>query len=41
METRFYAVKETVQPDEALVPLYEEKYQKYLQLYPAIRGLNL
>ncbi len=41
METRFYAVKETVEPDEALVPLYEEKYQKYLQLYPAIRGLNL
>lgn len=36
---RFYRVKETILPDPALVALYEEKYQKYRKIYPALKPL--
>ncbi|MBQ3150089.1 MAG: xylulokinase [Clostridia bacterium] len=36
---RFTSVSETVCPDEKLVPLYEEKYNKFKKVYPAVRQL--
>ncbi len=32
------SVAETIRPDAALGPAFEEAYQRYLSLYPAIRG---
>ena len=29
----------TVEPDEKLVELYEERYQKFRKIYPAMKGL--
>ncbi|MBR3439988.1 MAG: xylulokinase, partial [Clostridia bacterium] len=36
-EEEFYKIKETVTPDESLVDFYNEKYKKYLGIYPAVR----
>lgn len=35
----FYGVKETVVPDEKLKCYYEQKYIKYLRLYPAVKDI--
>ena len=32
-------IKETVKPDAELVKLYEERYNKYKQIYPAVKNL--
>lgn len=32
-------VTETITPDEVLVKKYDEKYEKYKKLYPAVKGL--
>lgn len=32
-------IKETIKPDKKLVKLYEEKYQKYQKIYPAMKQL--
>jgi len=29
----------TVEPDKKLVELYEERYQKFRKIYPAMKGL--
>ena len=36
-ENEFYKVKETVEPDASLVDFYNEKYKKYLRIYPAVK----
>ncbi len=36
---RFYRIKETILPDPTLVALYEDKYQKYRKIYPALKPL--
>ena len=36
-EEEFYKIKETVTPDKSLVDFYNEKYKKYLGIYPAVR----
>lgn len=33
------SVKETVEPDEALVAKYEEKYKKFKKIYPSVKNL--
>jgi xylulokinase len=33
------SVCSTVQPDEALVELYNERYSKFRQIYPAMKNL--
>ena len=35
----FFAVKETVRPDQALTALYAERYEKYRRIYPAVKDL--
>ena len=32
-------VIETIEPEEDLVAKYEERYQKFQKIYPAIKGL--
>ena len=32
-------IKETVYPDERLVSLYEDRYNKYKEIYPALKGI--
>ena len=32
-------VVDTIDPDMELVAKYEEKYQKFRQIYPAVKGL--
>lgn len=32
-------VIDTIEPDMELVAKYEEKYQKFRQIYPAVKGL--
>ncbi len=36
---RFVQVTQVVQPEAALTALYEERYQKFRQLYPAVKSL--
>ena len=36
-EEEFYKIKETLTPDKSLVDFYNEKYKKYLGIYPAVR----
>ncbi len=36
---KLVGIKETVEPDEALVSLYEERYQKFRLIYPTIKQL--
>ena len=40
LESKVYEVEETVKPDEALSEKYEEKYRKWLKLYPAIKDVK-
>jgi xylulokinase len=35
----FFAAKATVSPDEHLVALYKERYEKYRRIYPAVKEL--
>jgi xylulokinase len=35
----FLRIKETVVPDKALVALYADRYEKYRQIYPAVKQL--
>ena len=35
----FCGIKKTVEPDPELVALYEERYQKFRKIYPAMKGL--
>ena len=35
----FFRIKETVVPDKALVALYADRYEKYRQIYPAVKQL--
>ena len=35
----FVKIKETVTPDPALTALYQERYQKYRKIYPAVKKL--
>jgi len=37
MRDEFYKVASTVEPDSALVPYYNENYNKYLRIYPAVK----
>ena len=37
MEEEFYRIKEVVEPDASLVDFYNEKYKKYLKIYPAVK----
>ena len=30
---------DTIEPEEELVAKYEEKYQKFKQIYPTVKGL--
>ena len=32
-------VVDTVEPEDALVAKYEERYQEFKKIYPAVRGL--
>ena len=36
---KFISVKETVDPDETLVSLYDAKYKKFKKIYPAVKQL--
>ena len=36
---KFVSFKDTVEPDKTLVKLYEERYQKYRKIYPAVKHL--
>ena len=36
---KFVSYKDTVFPDRELVKLYEERYQKYRKIYPAVKQL--
>ena len=36
---RFFTVKETVMPDEDLMALYAQRYEKYRKIYPAVKQL--
>lgn len=36
---KLVGIKETVEPDENLVLLYEERYQKFKKIYPAVKEL--
>ena len=36
---RFLKIKKTVSPDPALAARYEEKYQKFKAIYPAMKDL--
>lgn len=36
---RLVGVKQRIKPDEKLVSLYEEKYEKYKKIYPAVKML--
>ena len=38
MEEEFYKIKQTVEPDAALAGFYNDKYGKYLKIYPAVRA---
>ena len=35
----FFKVKETVEPDQSLVALYADRYEKYRKIYPAVKTL--
>ena len=35
----FFKVKATVEPDQALVALYADRYEKYRKIYPAVKAL--
>lgn len=35
--SKFVKVKETIDPDPDLAAKYEEKYQKFRQIYPALK----
>ena len=35
----FFKVKETVEPDQALVEIYADRYEKYRKIYPAVKTL--
>ena len=36
---QFIRVIDTVEPEEALVAKYEEKYQQFKKIYPAVKDL--
>lgn len=40
LESKVYEVEETIKPDKALSEKYEEKYQKWLKLYPAVKDVK-
>lgn len=35
----FYGIKETIHPDKSMVAFYEQKYSRYLKLYPLAKEL--
>ncbi|MBQ9071148.1 MAG: xylulokinase [Clostridia bacterium] len=37
--SKLVKIKETVRPEEKLTKLYEERYQKYKKIYPALKAL--
>ena len=39
LEGRVYQTQKTVTPDPTLAELYNQKYQKWLKLYPAIKNI--
>ena len=40
LEDKVYEVEETIKPDSVLSKKYEEKYQKWLKLYPAVKDIK-
>ena len=36
---RFFEIRETVEPDRALVSLYADRYERYRRIYPAVKAL--
>ncbi|MGN0542624.1 MAG: xylulokinase [Acutalibacteraceae bacterium] len=38
ISSRFYGVQESIEPDKSLADFYEQKYGKYLKLYPCFRS---
>lgn len=36
---KFFEIKNTIEPDEALVALYENRYRKFKKIYPSIKQL--
>ena len=39
LEQKVYAVTQTICPDEAIAANYEEKYNHWLKLYPALKEI--
>lgn len=39
ISSRFYGVQESIKPDKSLADFYEQKYGKYLKLYPCFCSL--
>ena len=40
LEDKVYSIAETVKPEKALTEKYEEKYNKWRKLYPALKDIK-